>query len=74
VISFKNNVGGTIEPSIQKQYRKHNPLAVSKQEFIELQEYLTRWNTRYRTEFFDALTNYKQIEVQSQIDGDDQES
>ena len=74
VISFKNNVGGTIEPSIQKQYRKHNPLAVSKQEFIELQEYLTRWNTRYRREFFDALTNYKQIEVQSQIDGDDQES
>ncbi|MBP9780093.1 AAA family ATPase [Candidatus Gracilibacteria bacterium] len=63
IISFHNSVGGTIEPSIAQQYRKNNPLAVNKSDFAQLQEYLKRWNTRYKKEFFTALYELKKSEV-----------
>ncbi len=63
IISFHNSVWGTIEPSIAQQYRKNNPLAVNKSDFAQLQEYLKRWNTRYKKEFFTALYELKKSEV-----------
>lgn len=63
MISFRNSIGGTIEPTIAKQYRKKNPLAISKEKFAELQEYLQRWNTRYKKEFFDSLHTLKKAEI-----------
>ena len=71
VMSFRNSVGGVIEPSITKQYRKHNPLAVSKIEFGELQEYLQKWNTRYKKEYFDTLKFLKKAEVDANMNPED---
>lgn len=73
IISFQNNVGCTIEPPITKQYRNKNALAVQKKDFAELQEYVMRWNTRYRAEFFAALSRVKKAETELQLNPDDTE-
>lgn len=70
VISFENNIGGKIEPSIQKQYRKSHPLAVKKSDFSELQDYVMRWNTRYKAAYFHALSEYKKAEVEYNLSSD----
>ncbi len=48
-----------------------NPLAVSKKEFAELQEYLRKWNTRYKTEFFDALQAMNKTKLALALNPDD---
>lgn len=62
IIYFENNLWWKIEPQIEKMYRLENPLAVDKKDFAILQDYVKKWNSKYKKEFYDKLHEFKEIE------------
>jgi len=62
IIYFENNLWWKIEPEIEKMYRLEKPLAVDKKDFAILQDYVKKWNSKYKKEFYNKLYEFKNAE------------